>query len=396
MGAAVLVLLITCANIANLLLARASVRRREFAVRLALGASRKRVVLQLLIESLLLSLAGTVAGLALALVGSKLLVRLISTTGSPLTIDLSPDANLLAFSAGAAILTAVLFGLTPAFQAIRVDLNHALKENARGAVVGSSRFHLGKALVAGQIALSLTLLVASGLFLGTLRNLLDTDLGFNRHGVLLVSAEFQENTVAKERRTGIAAEIVRSLRMLPGVISAASSLRTPITNFGWNDLTHPEGYRSKSRMDTLVWLNSVSPGYFSTMNTPLQIGRDFSETDSPHAPKVMIVGEETARRFFLDPAIRWGKQLVLTRLTEAANRIFIKSLVWSRIPNISSLTNQKDSLPLLLRARTPTRGRASTSKCVSLGRRSHSRQSVPQLLRLTLMSRSNFRILRPR
>jgi putative ABC transport system permease protein len=298
MGIAALVLFIACANVANLLLARASVRRRELAVRLALGASRIRVVLQLLTESLLLSVAGTAAGFLLALAGSRLLIQLISTAGDPLAIDLSPDATLLAFSAGTAILTALLFGLAPAFLATRGDLNHSLKEHARGNVAGASRFHAGKILVAGQIALSLVLLVAAGLFLGTLRNLLTTDLGFNRHGVLLVSAQYEENAVAAERRAGINAEVVSRLRAIPGVVSGSSSLRTPITNFGWNSLVDPEGYRPRSRMDALVWLNRVSPGYFTTMDSPLRLGRDFAGMDGLTTPKVMIVGEATARRFF--------------------------------------------------------------------------------------------------
>jgi len=298
MGFAALVLLITCANVANLLLARASVRQRELAVRLALGASRVRVALQLLTESLLLSLAGTAAGFLLALLGSRLLVLLISSTADPLTIDLSPDATLLAFSAGIAILTAILFGMAPAFLATRGDLNRSLKEHARGNIAGASRFHLGKTLVVGQIALSLMLLVAAGLFLGTLRNLLGTDLGFDRRGVLLVDAQFAQRAVPRERRAGIAAEIVNRLRAIPGVVSASSSLRTPITDFGWNGLVDPEGYHARSRMDTLLWLNRVSPGYFSALNTPLRLGRDFAEADNLQAPRVMIIGEGAARRFF--------------------------------------------------------------------------------------------------
>lgn len=298
MSVAGFVLFIACVNIANLLLARASARRREFAVRLALGASRIRLIQQLLLESLLLSIAGAAIGVGLALVGSGLLVRMISTTANPVALDLSPDANLLAFSVGIALLTTLLFGLAPAFRATRGDLNDALKENARGSVAGGSRFQLGKAFVAGQIALSLMLLVAAGLFLGTLRNLLSANLGFNPQNVLLVNARFQENTVPKERRPGIQDEIVRRLRALPGVVAAASSLRTPITNYGWNEMVQPEGYRPKSRMDTLLWLNRVSPRYFSTMNTPVLLGRDFAERDSSKTPRVVIIGESTARHFW--------------------------------------------------------------------------------------------------
>ena len=298
MGIAALVLVICCANIANLLLARASARQRELAVRLALGASRARIVLQLLIESLLLSVAGTAIGSLLALAAGRLLVQLISTTGNPLMIDLSPDATLLGFSAATAFLTAILFGLVPAFLATRGDLNLSLKEHTRGSVVGASRFQAGKILVAGQIALSLMLLVGAGLFLGTLRNLLSTDLGFNSHGVLLVNTRFDQDAVPMARRAGIAAEIVERLRATPGVVSASSSLRTPITDFEWNELVEPEGYQPKSRMDTLIWLNRVSPGYFATLGTRLIQGREFEDTDSSNAPKVMIIGENAARHFF--------------------------------------------------------------------------------------------------
>ncbi len=322
MGIAALVLLITCANVANLLLARASVRQRELAVRLALGASRTRVVFQLLTESLLLSCAGAAAGFLLATMGSRVLVRLISTTGDPLAINLSPDATMLAFSAGTAILTAILFGLAPAFLATRGDLNRSLKEHARGNLAGSSRFHLGKMLVAGQIGLSLILLVAAGLFLGTLRNLLTTDLGFDRHGVLLVNAQFEEKAVPKERRAAIAGEIVTRLRAIPGVVSAASSMRTPITNRGWNMLVDPEGYRSRSRMDTLVWMNRVSPGYFTTMGTPLILGREFADTDSSAAPKVMVIGESAARHFF-GFASPIGKTIAMDRFPGKGKDVYL-------------------------------------------------------------------------
>jgi predicted permease len=321
MGITALVLLITCANVANLLLARASARQREIAVRLALGASRTRVVLQLLIESLLLALAGTAAGFLLARLGSGLLIRLISTAGDPVNIDLSPDATLLTFSAGIVVLTAMLFGLAPAFLATRGDLNHSLKDHTRGNLDGSSRFHPGKILVIGQIALSLMLLVAAGLFSGTLRNLLTTDLGFNPHDVLLVRAQFEENAVAKDRRSAIANEITSRLRAIPGVASASSSIRTPITTWAWNALVDAEGYRPASRMDTLVWLNRVSPRYFATMGTPRILGRDFTETDNSNAPKVIVISESAARHFFAF-ANPLGKTIAMDRLPGGGKDVY--------------------------------------------------------------------------
>ena len=170
-----LVLLIACANIANLLLARAAARQKEFSVRMAIGAGRARIVRQLMTESLLLSAMGAGAGLLLASWGGRLLVHMLSTSSHPLDIDLSLDSRVLAFTIGVAILTAVLFGLAPALRATRVELHQVMKENARGALRASARLNPGKALVAGQVALSFVLLVATGLFLGTLRNLWAVD-----------------------------------------------------------------------------------------------------------------------------------------------------------------------------------------------------------------------------
>ncbi|HXR79246.1 MAG TPA: ABC transporter permease [Bryobacteraceae bacterium] len=196
MGAVGLVLLIGCANIANLLMARATARRRELSVRIAMGASRLRVIRQLLTESFLLSSFGTAIGSVFALWGGQVLVRLISATGQAVEINLSPDLRLLAFTIGTAVLTALLFGLLPALRATRGGLNQALKENERSSVLGSTRFNSGKALIAAQVALSLILLIGAGLFLGTLRNLLHVDLGFDSDNVLLVNADFHRKGAA--------------------------------------------------------------------------------------------------------------------------------------------------------------------------------------------------------
>ena len=293
-----LVLLIACANIANLLLARAAARQRELSVRMAIGASRKRVTRQLMTESFLLAALGTVGGLLLAFWSGKLLVKMISTTRNPVEIDLGPDLNVLVFTAGVTILTAVLFGMAPALRATRIEVNRVLKENARGALSGSTRFNMGKALVAGQIALSLVLLVGAGLFLGTLRNLLTADAGFSRDNLLLATVNVQQASVPEQRRVAVYQEILDRLRILPGVTSASSSLITPISGFGWNQPIYPEGFTVESSNETLTYFNRISPGYFKTMQTPLLIGRDFNERDDLNSPKVMIIGEATARKFF--------------------------------------------------------------------------------------------------
>ena len=291
-----LVLLIACANIANLLLARAAARQREISIRMAIGAARRRVMRQLMSESLLLSVLGAAGGLLFAVWGSRLLVRFLSKTGGELQLDTAPDLRVLAFTIGVAVLTGLLFGLAPALRATGVAPNNVLKEHSRG--TGGGRFGLGRVLVTGQVALSLMLLVGAGLFLGTLRNLLSTDLGFSRHNVLLVQADMMQANVPIAQRPRVYREIVERLRAIPGVSSASSSVVTPISGSTWNNIVSPEGYSSKTKFDTLVYFNRVSPGYFATMRTPLLLGRDFSAHDDAGAPKVMVIGESAARKFF--------------------------------------------------------------------------------------------------
>lgn len=293
-----LVLLIACANVANLLLARTSARQREVAVRMAIGASRARIVRQLLTESLLLSLLGAAGGFLLAMASSRLLLRLISTASNPLEIDVSPDLRVFAFTIAATLLTALLFGLAPALRATRIELEQALKENARSAVAGASRFNLGKALIVGQVALSLVLLVGSGLFLGTMRNLLTIDPGFNRQNVLVIRADFEQAAVAKSQRIRVYQEILQRLRAIPGVASASSSMLVPISGSTTNGFVHPEGFTAASLMDALAFFNHVSPDYFKTWRTPILIGRDFDSHDDSAARKVVIINQSAARHFF--------------------------------------------------------------------------------------------------
>jgi predicted permease len=294
-----LVLLIACLNIANLLLARATSRQREISIRLAIGASRSRVIRQLLTESLVLALVGAACGLLFSAWGARLLVRLLSTKTNQLDINLSPDLHVLAFTVAIAVLTGLLFGLVPALRATGIGPNQALKENARGAVHGGSRFTLGKALVTGQVALSLMLLTAAGLFLGTMRNFLKLDPGFNPHNVLVVQAAVPADRIQQKLRAPLFSKILSDLRRRPNVRSAASSTLAPVGHYFWNQDSHPEGYQPQPvEDDTLVNLNRVSPGYFRTMETRLLMGRDFSDRDTLASPQAMIVGEETARHFW--------------------------------------------------------------------------------------------------
>jgi putative ABC transport system permease protein len=177
--------------------------------------------------------------------------------------------------------------------------NQALKENVRGTIAGTSRFNPGKAPVSFQVALSLVLLVAAGLFLGTLRNLLATDVGFNAHKILLVSASVPKAKFPSAPRLPLFARILERLREVPAIRSASSSSGTPIQRWFWNEETYPEGYTPKSEDDALVYFNRVSPGYFETMQIPRLVGRDFSDRDNLTAPKVMIISESTAREFLI-------------------------------------------------------------------------------------------------
>ncbi len=277
-----LVLLIACANIANLLLARAAARQREISIRMAIGAGRRRVMRQLMSESLLLAVLGALGGLLFAVWGSRLLVRFLSKAGSELLLDTSPDLRVLAFTMSVAVLTGILFGLAPALRATSVSPNNVLKEHGRGMIAG--RFGLGRALVIGQVALSLMLLVGAGLFLGTLRNLLNTDLGFTRHNVLLVEAAMAQSNIPPKQRPPVYRDIVERLRAIPGVSSASSSLLTPIGEGQWDSDVSPEGYTPKGNDDTSVYFNRISPGFFETLRTPLLLGRDFSDHDDLAAP----------------------------------------------------------------------------------------------------------------
>lgn len=298
MAIAGLVLLVACANIANLMLARASARGRELAVRMALGARRSRVLRQLLTESLLLAGIGAALGFALAMWASRLLVGFLSDASNTLAIDLRPDAWILGFTMGVTVLTSLLFGLAPAIRATRSPSKPAMKESTRGIHGGRPRMGLGKALVAVQVALSLVLLVGAGLFAGSLRNLLRLDLGFDRENVLLVSADARQAAIPEERRVGVYDDILQRLRAIPGVDSAASSSITAISGRAWNGLLEADGYKPANRRDPVAFFNRVSSGYFHAMRTPILMGRDFSPRDRLGAPLTIIIDASSVRKFF--------------------------------------------------------------------------------------------------
>jgi len=297
-----LVLLIACANVANLLLARAAVRQREMAVRLALGAARGRLVRQLITESLLLSSLGAVLGIAFAIWGSRGLVRLLSSGERSIALDLGIDSRVLVFTIVVATLTGLLFGSVPAWRAGRVDPQSAMKAQGRGVTEGHSRFRMGKALVAIQVAMSLVLIVGAALLIGSWRRLTTQDPGFQRRGILLVHADFQNINIPREQRLVFSEQLLNAVRSLPGVQSASGSQITPVGNNTWNDVFRTEGFTAKSEDDATAWVNPVSDGYFRTLGIPVLAGRDFDQRDSPAAPRVAIVNEAMAKHFFGSPA----------------------------------------------------------------------------------------------
>jgi putative ABC transport system permease protein len=290
---AALVLLIACANLANLMLARASAREREIGVRLSLGASRGRLIRQLLAESLLLAFAGAALGTLLSQALSRGLVAFLSTDNARVFVELHPDWRVLAFTSGLAILTCVIFGLTPALRATRVAPVIVLKSTGRGMTAGRERFGLRRALVVSQVAMSLLLLVGALLFVRTLRNLLTLDPGFQQQNVLVSAMDLTRTNLPKERRQDFKRDLLNRIRAIPGVDSAADVSIVPISGNGWNEAIVVEG---PEKLKGISNFNRVSPGFFRTMRTLFLEGREFDDHDTATSPKVAVVNETFVRK----------------------------------------------------------------------------------------------------
>ncbi|MGH9837939.1 MAG: ABC transporter permease [Blastocatellia bacterium] len=314
MGAVGLILLIACANIANLLLSRASVRRKEVAVRLALGASRSRLVRQLLTESVLLALLGGIAGLFFAFLTSDVLLAYIPTeSATPIELDVNPDGRVLAFTLLLSLMTGVVCGLAPAFQASKPDLAPALKDEIPMIGRGSRRFGLRNLLVISQVALSLVLLIGAGLFLRSLQKLRGLDLGFAaRMGdVLLLSVDLEQSRYDRNRGQEFYRILTERLGALPGVRSVSWATVPPVNAGGSRTTVFIREYEPKPDEDMELNFNTVGLNYFATLGIPLQRGRDFSDQDTATAPRVVIINETFARRYWPgQDAV--GKQLSLS------------------------------------------------------------------------------------
>ncbi|HUI55049.1 MAG TPA: ABC transporter permease [Bryobacteraceae bacterium] len=297
MAIVALVLLIACSNLANLLIARASARQKEIAVRLALGAGRRRLVGQLLVESLALSMAGGAAGLGLAVLLDKTLLGFLPPNVAPLTLSSSPDASVMGFAFLLSVLTGVIFGLVPALQATRPQLASTLKDQA-GAVVGGTSVLLRKCLVVAQVGLSLLLLIGAGLFIQSLRNLEDLKPGFDTANVVTFAVEPTLGGYRRDWTLEYYRRLTERVQALPGVTSMALVVIPLLADNEWDNWVTVEGYTAKQGEMVDPYMQFCSTGYFDTMKIPILLGRDFTLKDDAGAPKVGIVNQKFARRYF--------------------------------------------------------------------------------------------------
>jgi predicted permease len=301
------VLLIACANVAGLLVARAAARQREIAVRLSLGASRLVLIRQLLVESLLLAGAGGLAGLALASWSDRLLTTFLPPDTAQLHISTTPDLRILLFTFAVCVITGILFGLAPALQATRPDVAPALKDEA-GAVISGGHVRLRKTLVAVQVALSVLLLAGAGLFIRSLKNLRDMGPGFNTGKLISFEVDPSLNGYTSERTKSFYRLLTERLSGAPGVQSVALAAVRILEFNEWDSSLTVEGYNAKQGENVYAYMNSVSPGYFATLGVPILAGRDFTDRDTNvvkhgdgddnFVPDKVIVNEMFVKKYF--------------------------------------------------------------------------------------------------
>ena len=288
-----LVLLIACANVGNLLLSRAAARKAEISLRQALGASRWRLVRQLLTESLLLAVIGGVVGILLAQWGVSLLVSRLAAT-SPL--DVKPDTTVLLFTLGISIISGVIFGIAPALRATKTDLTTALKEKSASGRTG--RFNLGSVLVVAQVAVSLILLVGAGLFARSLIKLQQEDLGFNRDNVLLASVDTRLAGYKPEELSAVYRQLYDRLSTLPNVQSATIASFSPMQGSSTNSTVTVRGYTPNENENMAVGDILIGPDFNETLGVPLLMGREIGLQDTPTSGRVAVVNQSFANAFF--------------------------------------------------------------------------------------------------
>ncbi len=294
------VLLIACANVANLLLARATARSKEVGVRLSIGASRARLIRQFLTESLLLSLLGGVAGLLLAWGGSRFLVFLLAGGRRDLALAPALDPTVLGFTIGVTLLTGIIFGLVPAIRGTRVNLNQTLRETGRGSTSSGAKLNLAKALVIVQVGLSLLVVVGAGLFLRTLWNLQSVDLGYAKEKLLMVNVDGVTAGYKGEQLSGLWRDLTERIRALPGVQGATYSMNGLFSGSESADEIDVEGFNPQKSDEKFSRFDAVGPEYFATVGVPILRGRDIKLQDTAKSPHVCVINEAFAKRFFPD------------------------------------------------------------------------------------------------
>jgi predicted permease len=294
LGIAGLVLLIACTNLANILLARASARQREMALRLALGASRGRLLRQLFTESLLLAAIGAALGIALAQSLSRLLVWSFSTEGAEANLQMVTDWRVLLFAAVVAVLTCVVFGVVPALRATRTEPIEAMKTGGRGTTGGRERFSLQRLLVVTQVSVSLVLLVGALLFVRSFHNLMTFDPGMRESGITDAFLGFWQSNLPRERWAEFQRELLDEVRSVPGVLNAATTTNAPLLGSSWEHGIHIGSQDGNSKF---TW---VSPDYFETMGIPVIRGRAFTPNDTASSPRVALVNETFIRHYLSD------------------------------------------------------------------------------------------------
>jgi predicted permease len=297
-----LVLLIACANVANLLLARGAARQKEFAMRVAIGAGRGRLIRQLLTESLLLAMLGAAAGILLAHWADNLLLRMVSgaSKSAAVQLNLQPDARVLGFTLGVAVLTALLFGLIPSLYLTRLDLSPVLKSTTL-ALTGESlprRLPVGKLLVVAQVAVSLVLLVAAGLFVRSLSRLSEVSLGYNREHLLLFRVNAAAGGYRGAATTHLYQELLEKITVIPGLRGVTISHNGLFSSSESGDPVAVEGYVPKPGEEMHSAMDHVGPHYFSTMGIPILLGREIEAQDSGNGPRAAVINQTFARQFF--------------------------------------------------------------------------------------------------
>jgi len=293
-----LVLLIACVNIANLLLAQSTGRQREIAVRVALGAERRRLIRQLFSESILLSLAGGAMGVLIAWWGAQLLLTLVQNDPERIPIEVGPNGHVLLFSLGISLLTGIFFGMVPALRMTNVDVAPALKEG-KGTARSQGHTRFGRALVAVQVALALLLMIGAGLFVRTLEKLERADTGFDRSQAILAQLDSDDANIKSQDWTSVRRRIEERIRTIPGVEAASFAMLT-FNEGRWMAQLWPSGAARTEHTALSLDGNRVGPQYFNALGAPVVKGRGFGKQDTPQSPRVMMINETAARKLYPD------------------------------------------------------------------------------------------------